>query len=112
MSMPRATLKNGPVTQRGRSNKLGDSQQYNPIKTIGGPSGSLLNAKTNLRQAFSVHKVERGAYGVGNDSSAFNPNRTDSFTANTDDFGDEVVGRAFMQPPNAGNGNKRGHLFT
>ena len=59
-----------------------------------------------------MHKVERGAFGVPNDSSAFNPNRTDSFTANTDDFGDEVVGRALMHPKNVGNANNRGHLFT
>ena len=59
LSMPRGV--GGPVTQRGRCGKLGDSQQYNHV-AASGTHGNLLGAKQKLRQAISVHKVERPGF--------------------------------------------------
>ena len=76
-----------PMTQRGRCGKLGDSQQYAQIAGSGQGS-NLLNPKMNLRQAISVHKVERpnANYGV-----EFNPaNRTDSFAVTGMESGSDV----------------------
>ena len=99
LSMPKP-VNNGPVTQRGRCGKLGDSQQYAHITSGQGTHGNLLGAKQHLRQAISVHKVERPIFaGSSAEGSAFNPNRTDSFAVTNDgaDFGDEsIVGRGIL----------------
>ena len=85
-------VSNPPITQRGRCGKLADSQQYTHTGGRDG-HGNLLQAKQHLRQAMSVHKVDRTGT-VDSRFKDFNPNRTDSFVTN-DHFNDErIEGRA------------------
>ena len=98
LSVPKALVDAGAVTQRGRCGKLGDSLQFKHINGLNSETTTnlnLLGAKQKLRQAISVHKVERSGFAMND--SGFNPNRTDSFAA-SDNLGmDKVVGKACVQ---------------
>lgn len=99
----------GPVTHRGRVGKMTDSQHYSNLQGLGVP----LSTKNQLRQAMSVHKVDRiGA--APSSEERFKPNRTDSQFNITDQFSEEMVGRACLQPHPGQEPSSRGrlNLFT
>ena len=58
LSVP-VSLKNGPATQRGRG-RVCDSQAFGHLVSPSNANSLTSTARNALRQAFSVHKVEKG----------------------------------------------------